>query len=272
MRKLIFTTSFLLFFLLLQGQEVVNRPEIYCKHFFYGYPWGTPVTNDLIIRDIYALSNNDETKFADWVAYRLDTIIISGPERTRNWKADPWLAENETLEPYSVDYEGAYDALGTDRGHQAPLATFDGSDVWYEVNYFSNITPQKSNLNRGTWMRLESKVRKLVESVEDYVYVMTGPLYERDMPTLPNADESHKIPSGYWKIVCYEDKSGYINTTAFIFDQNTERSSKIQTHAVTIDEVEAHSGLDFLWLLPDDKEAIIESTINQAWISKFFTE
>jgi endonuclease G len=42
--------------------------EIHCKHFFYGYPTGTPPTNDLIIRDDYALSSNDETKFADWVA------------------------------------------------------------------------------------------------------------------------------------------------------------------------------------------------------------
>jgi endonuclease G len=46
-------------------------PEIHCKHFFYGYPTGTPATNDLIIRDDYALSSNDETKFADWVAYGL---------------------------------------------------------------------------------------------------------------------------------------------------------------------------------------------------------
>ena len=36
--------------------------EIHSKHFFYGQPTGTPETNDLIIRDIYALSSNDETK------------------------------------------------------------------------------------------------------------------------------------------------------------------------------------------------------------------
>ena len=51
-------------------------PEIHCKHFIYGIPVGTPVTNDLIIRDIYALSSNDSTKFADWVAYRLDVETV----------------------------------------------------------------------------------------------------------------------------------------------------------------------------------------------------
>ena len=51
-------------------------PEIHCKHFIYGYPLGTPASNDLIIRNIYALSSNDERKFADWVAYRLDEKTI----------------------------------------------------------------------------------------------------------------------------------------------------------------------------------------------------
>jgi len=40
-------------------------PEIHCKHFFYGYLTGTPASNDMIIRDIYAVSSNDETKSAD---------------------------------------------------------------------------------------------------------------------------------------------------------------------------------------------------------------
>lgn len=83
-------------------------PEIHCKHFFYGYPTGTPTTNDLIIRDGYALSSNDGTKFADWVAYRLDAATVTGDvETTRKWKADPWLAEDETLEPRPDDYRHA---------------------------------------------------------------------------------------------------------------------------------------------------------------------
>ena len=77
-----------------------DRQEIHCKHFFKGYPYGTPASNDLIIRDIYALSNNDRTKFADWVAYRLTMHEVEGElDVERKWTADPWLADNETLEP-----------------------------------------------------------------------------------------------------------------------------------------------------------------------------
>jgi endonuclease G len=52
--------------------------EIHCKHFFFGCPQGTLPTNDLIIRDIYALSSNDETKFADWAAFRLTPQEVVG--------------------------------------------------------------------------------------------------------------------------------------------------------------------------------------------------
>src|SRR5690606_9298182 len=51
-------------------------PEVHCKHFFYGRPRGTPYTNDLIIRDGYAMSSNDDTKLADWVAYRLESWMF----------------------------------------------------------------------------------------------------------------------------------------------------------------------------------------------------
>ena len=45
--------------------------EIHSKHWLFGLPQGTDDSNDLIIRDAYALSSNDDTKFADWVAYKL---------------------------------------------------------------------------------------------------------------------------------------------------------------------------------------------------------
>ena len=250
-----------------------NRPEIHSKHWIHGYPYGTPVTNDLIIRDVYALSNNDDTKFADWVAYRLNPDIISGPSKSRNWAPDPWLDPSETLEPYPDhgDYKDAHSKINTDRGHQAPLASFDGSPSWFETNYFSNITPQKSNLNQGPWKKLEMQIRDMVEELS-YLIVYTGPLYERDMPPLPNADETHKVPSGYWKIVLYTNEDDYIEPLAFIFDQDTPRGDKIGTHLTTIDEIEKRSGLDFLWELADYKENAIEKNLNKDWFDEHIKE
>ncbi|AMK13036.1 hypothetical protein AWY79_15840 [Pseudodesulfovibrio indicus] len=229
-------------------------------HTIYGLPIGTPETNTLIARPIYCLSNNRETKFADWVAYRVDAQTVSGNSVTkRNWKADPDLAEDETLEP--DDYRGASDKLNTDRGHQAPLASFKGTDYWYMTNYLSNITPQKKDLNQGAWKAVEDQVREL--ALKQPVYVVTGPLYEREMEALPGADEPHRVPSGYWKIVAVQNHGEFpLLVTAYIFDQATGRKSTITEHVVTVDEVERRAGLDFFWTLPDDIESVVESSIS----------
>jgi hypothetical protein len=44
--------------------SLAQRQEIHCRHFLHGYLFGASATNDVIIRDLYALSSNDETKFA----------------------------------------------------------------------------------------------------------------------------------------------------------------------------------------------------------------
>lgn len=118
------------------------------RHTLYGVPHGTPDSNKLIVRPIYVISNNSKTKFADWVAYRLDCDSASGDVKTRRqWKPDPALEDTDTLEP--DDYKGAHATLHTDRGHQAPLASFKGTKCWHQTNYLSNITPQSSDLNQG---------------------------------------------------------------------------------------------------------------------------
>lgn len=234
------------------GQEVHHD---LCLH---GCPYGSPATNDLVSRDIYVLSSNDVTKFADWVAYRVTDSTIGSTKR-RNWKADPELSDNETLEPN--DYDGAHAALNTDRGHQAPLASFTGTPSWEVTNYLSNITPQKSALNQGPWKDLEDAVRDLARKPETAaVYVMTGPLYERNMPPLPEADESHVVPSGYWKIAAI-DTDGIIRLAAFIFDQNTDRGADYcaEEFKVEVRTVEHRTGLDFFHGLELVQQETIEN-------------
>lgn len=255
------------------GVSAQNRPEIHCKHFFNGYPFGAPASNDLIIRDVYAMSNNDATKFADWVAYRLTVHEVFGElEIERKWRSDPWLADEETLEPSPSskdDYKSASGTLKTDRGHQAPLASFKGSRYASQTNLLSNITPQKKDLNQGPWKNLEEQVRGIVKTGKT-VYVMTGPIYNADMPSLPNANEPHKIPSAYWKVVILVTGKNSFEHAAFIMTQESGRSDAVLSKLTTIDEVEKQSGLDLLWELPDTEEQVVEADKNSSWAAKWF--
>ncbi len=221
--------------------------EVHTPHCLAGCPEGVSESNDLIVRDIYTISSNDKTKFTDWSAYKVTTDTI-GSGCSRKWKPDPILADVETLEP--SDYKGAHAAIGIDRGHQVPLASVCGTERWEQANYLSNITPQSSELNQGPWKNLEEKVRKVVKEGND-VYVLTGPLYEREMPPLPGTDEPHVIPSGYWKIIAIQNKKT-INTASFIMDQNSKRKDDFCDMQVKLSEIQKRSGLFIFPSLPID--------------------
>ena len=89
------------------------------------------------------------------------------------------------------------------------------------------------------------------------VFVTTGPLYERFRDPLPGADELHRVPSGFWKIVLVMGDE--VQAAAFIFDQ--EDRGDIQQRLVAIDELERRSGFDFLSELPDAAEDALEAAV-----------
>ena len=176
-----------------------------------------PLDNDLVFTHLYALSNNPKTKFADWVAYEVNPTNF-GTSPGRVWLSDPLLDSADTLE--KADYKGANKSqLQAERGHQAPLASFARSRYWSELNRLSNITPQHKNLNQGPWKNLEEAVRNAA-TYRKSLFVITGPLFNSLMPQLPDADESHQVPAGYFKVVY--DLAG--NSSHFIMHQGAARS------------------------------------------------
>lgn len=237
-RRLLFLIVFLLAGLPHSGRAL----EIHSFHCLYGCPKGATEARDLVVRQIYLLSANNETRLADWVAYRVTAATI-GSQTTRNWRRDPWLAPDETLSP--ADYEGAHAALGVDRGHQAPLASFAGTSDWAETNYLSNITPQASALNQGPWARLENAVRALArEPTVEAVYVMTGPLFEAPMAALPKAARPHRVPSGYWKVVALP-AGGTVLAAGFVLPQTAARGDDHCHYQASLPAIERASGLGF---------------------------
>ena len=219
----------------------VSVQELHIVHCLNGScPTGAPATNDLLVREIYALSNNGNTKFADWVAYRVTSETIgTSASLKRSWKPDNLLNHEDTLE--IDDFRGANAAIDTDRGHQAPLAAFASTTFWRTTNFLSNITPQKSALNQGPWQDLESAVRDTAYELKE-LYVVTGPLFDRsgEELKLPNSDEDHRIPDMYFKIIAHEGRK---SLAAFIFGQNSEESMNYCDGAVKLAEVERRSGL-----------------------------
>ena len=109
----------------------------------------------------------------------------------------------------------------------------------------SNITPQKANLNRGAWANLENKERVFAKN-EKLVFVLTGPVYLDELPSLPNAVLPHRVPSGYWKIITLEDKNDGLQVASFYLMQDTPRSADFCEYSVSLSDIEHLTGLQFL--------------------------
>jgi endonuclease G len=92
----------------------------------------------------------------------------------------------------------------------------------------------------------------------DSVYVIAGPLFERETSSLPEADEPHVIPSGYFKIVMLAEKLQPSYVAPFILDQETPRDADYCDHQVSVEEIEERSGLDFFPDLESNPEASSE--------------
>ncbi|MBP2513823.1 DNA/RNA non-specific endonuclease [Sphingomonas sp. PvP018] len=215
-----------------------TEAELHTFHCLHGCPIGAAGIDDIVVREIYTLASNDLTKMADWVAYRVTPDSI-GPSGVRKWTADPWIDPEETLEP--DDYDEAPKALGIDRGHQAPLAAFSGTPFAKDTNVLSNITPQGAGLNQAAWQRLEARENDLAKRENIAVYVVTGPLFERVMLPLPRADERHRVPSGYWKVVATADG----RMSAFIMDTTAPRTLDLCDARVPLEDVELRTRLGF---------------------------
>lgn len=204
----------------------------------YSLPLGTPSEDILIEREDYCVSFNPSTKFADWVAYHLTPDQVTGVAiRDYTIKNESAVTPDQALE--LTDLQGIYTTLKMDRGHLAPLTLFRSIEDKRSISYLGNIVPQASGLNRGVWRILEKQVRQAALDNPE-VYVMTGTAYTQEMPDLPNADEAHVIPSGFWKIIKIADQ-----VDAYYFPQNTPLGATVDQGKVSIIDLENLTGFQF---------------------------
>ncbi len=211
----------------------------------------------------YTLSYNEECEQPSWVAYELTAEEVAGSvERGDNFRADKSIWTGSAT---PQDYSGS----GYDRGHLAPAADFKWSEEAMDDTFLmSNMSPQVGQFNRGIWADLESVVRQM--AVENgNVYITTGPVLT-DGPYETIGKNRVAVPKYYYKVILdYNDND--IKAIGFILP-NEKGAHSIDYYAVTVDEVEELTGLDFFYSLPDDVEDLLESSLDKGkWSFKKYS-
>ena len=217
-----------------------------------GLPAYSP-NDEIISHSSYTLKYNEQYEQAEWVAYRLTDVMISGNvNRTDNFREDPAV---NTGSASLFDYKGS----GYDRGHLCPAADMKFSNkAMSESFYMSNMSPQRPGFNRGIWKHLESQVRKWADD-NDEIYVVTGPVLKGGNFTTIGSNEV-AVPDKYYKVIL-DYKEPELKAIAFVLPHQ-KISGNLQGFAVTVDKAEEITGINFFPALPDNIEESLESSLD----------
>ena len=123
-----------------------------------------------------------------------------------------------------------------------------------ESFYMSNMSPQKASFNRGIWNTLENQVRLRAKKSE--LYISTGGvLNSKKLKRIGSNKVS--VPDQFYKII-YDAK----NQKMFAYLMPNRKLESLEKYVVTVDLIEALTGIDFYHQLDDDLENKLESTKN----------
>ncbi len=221
-----------------------------------------PAGSQLVEHSAMTLSYNESHEQPDWVAHIVVPQVREGNlTRTNDFREDPKVTTGTAV-------KDDYWYSGYDRGHIAPSADFRWSaSAISESYYYSNMSPQRPELNRERWAELEDWVRRVVLTSDKQLIIIAGPILRKGLPQITQGPNKVSIPEFYFKVILdleSEEKKaiGYIMP-------NKLCPYPVISYAVTIDSIERLSGLQFLTELDPQLQKKLK---NMADPSKWETE
>jgi len=217
--------------------------------------WAMPAilpTETVTQHSAYSLVYNHKHMQAKWVAYNLTYgNTVGGAERSSKFSIDPSISPRTAV-------TSDYTKTGYDRGHLAPAGDMKFSaQAMSESFYMSNVSPQLPGFNRGIWKKLEEQFRSWAPSSHP-VFVVTGPVLTDPISSHIGQTCSISVPQRFYKIML--DTASPMRAIAFVLPNNSS-TQPLSSFAMSIDEAERITGMDFFPKLNDVQEAKIEKTL-----------
>ena len=225
--------------------------NVHIVHCLGGCPTGTADSNELLVRHLFAVSVNRQTRIADWVAYRVfrDTVGVASL-LPREWHedelsrfgltADAVGKSPQAISQPSLDnqQDQAYrlteiQVNPADQGRLVPMSSFAATDYWADLNRLTVLSPLRSDMRLGPLARLDQAINALARSAGE-LGVFSGPVGG-------NAADSDGQPEAFFRIVALPDG----RAAAFLLLQGLPRHADYCAQLTSIAEVERLTGLDF---------------------------
>ncbi len=269
-----------------------RKRALYDEHVF----GGQPDTTRVLVRNAYVSSFNPKWRIPNWCAYHITPDYLNTPKREGRFST--FRRDPEVPNPVKdEDYKGLMDALGYVRGHYAPYKVLGGDrdgdgryanlitgetdrdedTTVFQGNYMTNIAPQLQNGfngGGGLWFNAERWVQDRVVTkggIEVWEYSGGLVIDDRTMEKVgPNSDIA--VPDLFYKVVIKRGTSEFPDVLVFLFPhydhKDDVKEKDIFRYLVSVDYLEAISGLDFFNSYPKSSQQRFEGQVNlSAWES-----
>ncbi|MBO7067065.1 MAG: DNA/RNA non-specific endonuclease [Bacteroidaceae bacterium] len=225
-----------------------------------------------------------------WAAYAITDLNAISNWNRNNWnngdKGTIWKGAYYDSDPFQEDsvipaqYRtrlSDYYGSGFTRGHivnsQDRLMSQNANGQTF---YLSNMQPQLYNFNSGIWLNMENWVHNLGfnKSRRKTLFIAKGGtttptesisnplLTAQEINKLTNRSISIPVPRYFWMAILRLDNNDQYHAIAFWAEHKSNTANNIKDYTISIDELEARTGIDFFPNLPDDVEASVEATRN----------
>ncbi len=209
----------------------------------------------------FSLEYRKSMRHASWVAFSYyNETAGNNVSRTEAWDDDPQVP---------LEYQShRADFYGYDRGHI--VASSDrvySKEANEQTFYYSNISPMYSNFNRDIWTKFEDVVRNWgrSSSFRDTLYVVKGGTLDKVIEYTSTGTYVPVPKYYYMALVNYKNKK--YSGLAFWIEHTKDQdpgSIEVDDFAISIDDLENRTGINFFPNLPDDVENDIESTLDKS--------
>ena len=174
----------------------------------------------------------------------------------------------------SNEYWGEYTRFpGYDRGHICPSGDRTASkEMNAQTFVMTNMQPQYHKFNgfddsgnNGLWVRMENQLRKWADklSATDTIFVCKGGTIDSETNIITRIGGKLIVPKYFYMAILRKSSFGYAGMAFWSEQTNAWRTNEtLGSHAISIKELEARTGIDFFCNLPDDVEAQVEKTFN----------
>lgn len=208
-----------------------------CRQFFVdGRPPVVPQRPALreLCYESFAVLHSGETKTPVYVAERLNRKILEDANEKR---ADRFFADARLPAAERAELDD-YKHSGYSRGHMAPAGDMSTPTAMAQSFSLANMVPQNPQQNGGSWAKIEQDTRKYVLRASGDVYVITGPVFEPNAPTI--GEGRVRVPRYLFKLV-YDATTG----RGWAHWQENREGEKVSA-PISYRELVRRTGVEFL--------------------------